>query len=416
MENKKTFGAYIQQRRHQLGMTQREFAEKLYVTESAVSKWERGLSYPDITLLRTICQVLQISEHELLTSSVDTEARATEKLAGKYRRLTRNYRLAQYILFGAALLGCAIGNLCAQHTLSWFFIVLSGLLLAASITLLPSILSLHGVAEKSIGAASFLAAFASLLLLLGVCCVYTHGSWFFVAASGVWLGVCIVFVPFLLPRLPLPACLAGRKASVCLTLDLASLLLLLAICCIHTHGSWFAAAAVSVIFGLGFFLLPVFLRQLPLPGPLHRHKTLLYFAVQTLLLFALLAVTVSPWQALLRVAVPSALLGLCLPWAVMLFVRYLPANGFFRAGAACGVCAVWTWLLPWALDRILVPYYGPGTNSFGALLKFDLSNWSDPNMISLNVLTLIIFGFAALAAVFLTAGAVSLRRARRCAP
>lgn len=42
MENKKTFGAYIQQRRHQLGMTQREFAEKLYVTESAVSKWERG--------------------------------------------------------------------------------------------------------------------------------------------------------------------------------------------------------------------------------------------------------------------------------------------------------------------------------------------------------------------------------------
>lgn len=44
MENKKTFGAYILKRRRELGMTQRELAERLYVTESAVSKWERGVS------------------------------------------------------------------------------------------------------------------------------------------------------------------------------------------------------------------------------------------------------------------------------------------------------------------------------------------------------------------------------------
>lgn len=45
MENKKIFGAYILQRRRELGMTQKELAEKLYVTESAVSKWERGVSH-----------------------------------------------------------------------------------------------------------------------------------------------------------------------------------------------------------------------------------------------------------------------------------------------------------------------------------------------------------------------------------
>ncbi|MCJ7834844.1 helix-turn-helix domain-containing protein [Cuneatibacter sp. NSJ-177] len=45
MENKKTFGAYILRRRKELNLTQREFAEKLYVTESAVSKWERGVSH-----------------------------------------------------------------------------------------------------------------------------------------------------------------------------------------------------------------------------------------------------------------------------------------------------------------------------------------------------------------------------------
>lgn len=67
MENKKTFGAYILQRRRELGMTQKELAQRLYVTESAVSKWERGLSYPDITLLQNICSVLEITEHELLT-------------------------------------------------------------------------------------------------------------------------------------------------------------------------------------------------------------------------------------------------------------------------------------------------------------------------------------------------------------
>lgn len=45
MENKKTFGAYIVRRRKELGLTQKGLAEKLYVTESAVSKWERGVSH-----------------------------------------------------------------------------------------------------------------------------------------------------------------------------------------------------------------------------------------------------------------------------------------------------------------------------------------------------------------------------------
>ncbi len=45
MESKQSFGAYILKRRKELGMTQKEFAEQLFVTDSAVSKWERGVSH-----------------------------------------------------------------------------------------------------------------------------------------------------------------------------------------------------------------------------------------------------------------------------------------------------------------------------------------------------------------------------------
>lgn len=130
-------------------MTQRELAEQLYVTESAVSKWERGLSYPDITLLQNICSVLQVSEHELLSGSEDTSRRVSEKLADKYLRLTRNYRIAQYIIYGLILLGCAAGNLAAQHTLDWFFIVAAGVMMAASLALVPSLAAMHVKLENS---------------------------------------------------------------------------------------------------------------------------------------------------------------------------------------------------------------------------------------------------------------------------
>lgn len=51
---KQTFGAYIATRRKQLGMTQAELAEKMNVTDKAVSKWERDLSYPDVS----VCLIL----------------------------------------------------------------------------------------------------------------------------------------------------------------------------------------------------------------------------------------------------------------------------------------------------------------------------------------------------------------------
>ena len=89
-------------------MTQKEFSEKLYVTESAVSKWERGMSYPDITLLLDICATLDVTEHELLTAT-----RSAGSTAGSAaprcppclpRRRPICTMVALCVLFGSSLL------------------------------------------------------------------------------------------------------------------------------------------------------------------------------------------------------------------------------------------------------------------------------------------------------------------------
>ena len=66
MTDKKTFGSFIRIKRTEKNLSQKDLAEMLFVTEGAVSKWERGVSYPDITLISDICRALEISEHELI--------------------------------------------------------------------------------------------------------------------------------------------------------------------------------------------------------------------------------------------------------------------------------------------------------------------------------------------------------------
>ena len=49
-------GTFIRNRRLELGMTQQQLADRLGITDKAVSKWERCVSYPDITLLRELAE------------------------------------------------------------------------------------------------------------------------------------------------------------------------------------------------------------------------------------------------------------------------------------------------------------------------------------------------------------------------
>lgn len=64
--DKAKFGAFVAQLRKEKGLMQKELAEKLYVSDKAVSKWERGLSIPDVTLLVPLAEILGITVTELL--------------------------------------------------------------------------------------------------------------------------------------------------------------------------------------------------------------------------------------------------------------------------------------------------------------------------------------------------------------
>lgn len=64
--NKEHFGAFLACLRKQKGWTQKELAQKLFVSDKAVSKWERGLSLPDITLLSPLAELLSVTTTELL--------------------------------------------------------------------------------------------------------------------------------------------------------------------------------------------------------------------------------------------------------------------------------------------------------------------------------------------------------------
>ncbi len=59
-------GAFVAQLRRERGWTQKELAGRLFVSDKAVSKWERGASLPDIALLEPLAQVLGVTVTELL--------------------------------------------------------------------------------------------------------------------------------------------------------------------------------------------------------------------------------------------------------------------------------------------------------------------------------------------------------------
>ena len=61
-----TTGSFIKQLRKEKDMTQKQLADLLHITDRAVSKWERGVCAPDISLLEPLAEILEVSIVELI--------------------------------------------------------------------------------------------------------------------------------------------------------------------------------------------------------------------------------------------------------------------------------------------------------------------------------------------------------------
>ena len=109
MDNER-FGSFLARLRREQGLTQKELADRLNVTDKAVSKWETGKGFPDVKLLEPLAQALGVSLVELMQGKrqeadtltvAEADAAVSQALGQSDRAVTRRYlRLFRWFLAG----------------------------------------------------------------------------------------------------------------------------------------------------------------------------------------------------------------------------------------------------------------------------------------------------------------------------
>ena len=119
MDNKK-FGEFIKELRKEKQLTQKELGEKLNITDKAISKWERGLSFPDIAVLKDLAEFFEIGISELLNGergkkqeidiekaiqeAIENYKNIEEKKKEKVKKVKKRIGIISIIIFVFALI------------------------------------------------------------------------------------------------------------------------------------------------------------------------------------------------------------------------------------------------------------------------------------------------------------------------
>ncbi|MDO5155543.1 MAG: helix-turn-helix transcriptional regulator [Eubacteriales bacterium] len=164
------FGCFVAERRKELNMTQKNLAAKIQVTDKAVSKWERGLGFPDINTIEILADALDVSIMELMKSErIVEEATVEENVVNEVVQIAKadieeRQKIITYTVAGTSLL------------LTVFELILSidwnaeGMSLRATVpwvTIIPAMLMLlYGIVCKIRGKQSFGAIEIGFCLLL----------------------------------------------------------------------------------------------------------------------------------------------------------------------------------------------------------------------------------------------------------
>ncbi len=245
-----SFGGFLKQKRQEKNLTQKELSKLLFVSESTVSKWEKDVAHPDITLLPKLSEILGVTEHELITASIDKKAREEKIQAKKWRAFSLSWSLFFYIAYAVALIPCFICNLAIDKTLSWFWIVVSALLLAFTFTNLPKLIKKYKLILIP------LSQYLALILLLGVCCIYTNGNWFWIASLSVLLGLIIIFAPIFIAKYDAFSKIKKYNDFISVAVDFIGLNILLIVINTYTlingyaDGWWYLKIALPIVLGV----------------------------------------------------------------------------------------------------------------------------------------------------------------------
>ena len=225
--NQENIGKFIAKHRKEKGLTQAQLAERLNITDRAVSKWETGKSMPDSSIMLELCEILGISVNELLSGEeVEMEnygEQAEKNLIELKRREENNLRKNGMILiiFSATLLigmmVCLICDIAISRELTWSLIPMSSILFTWVVCFPVIILGKKGIAAGLISFSVFILPYLYILsVLVKTKEVFSIGAVMSViAAAYLWLiflifhrwkerrltaagATCLLSIPFML--------------------------------------------------------------------------------------------------------------------------------------------------------------------------------------------------------------------------
>lgn len=165
-------------------------------------------------------------------------------------------------IFALPIIICLFVDLVNGNGLSWFFIVLAAMLIPTALFVVPL------MAPENRMLFTMCSFTLSVILLLAVCCVYTGGTWFFVAASAVLFGLTVCFSPFIACRRPVNRYLKDFKGVAVMTADTVTLFLMLLFIGLHIRRPGYFATAFGISVPLVALAWMIFLiiRYLPANG------------------------------------------------------------------------------------------------------------------------------------------------------
>ena len=135
--NQIKIGKFIAECRKRVNLTQMQLAEKLGITDKAVSKWERGIAMPDTSIMLKLCEILCISVNELLSGekiNMENNDQKNEQIlldmAKELERKNKMIWTAMWVMMSISLIALIAGTLIAAFLIPegvWQLVTILGI-------------------------------------------------------------------------------------------------------------------------------------------------------------------------------------------------------------------------------------------------------------------------------------------------